>query len=61
MNKKYYLTIEVDPEQLISSYTGNDDTIYPDELPDLDELVAFELNWVAASGIHIKEIEEIKE
>ena len=58
---KFKLTIEVDPEQLIKSYTGNDDSIDRDELPDIDALLAFELNWVAASGIQVQQIEEVKE
>lgn len=58
---KYKLTIEVDPEQLIKSYTGNDDTINHDELPSIDALLAFELNWIAASGIQVQQIEEVKE
>ena len=58
---KFKLTIEVDVEQLIKSYTGNDDSIDHDELPDIDALLAFELNWVVASGIQVQQIEEVKE
>ena len=58
---KFKLTIEVDAEQLIKSYTGNDDSIDRDELPDIDALLAFELNWVVASGIQVQQIEKVKE
>ncbi len=58
---KFKLTIEVDAEQLIKSYTGNDDSIDRDELPDIDALLAFELNWVVTSGIQVQQIEEVKE
>ena len=58
---KFKLTIEVDTEQLIKSYTGNDDSIDRDELPDIDALLAFELNWIATSGIQVQQIEEVQE
>jgi len=70
--KKYILTITVDEEQLIKSYTasssgeaneaGNDDTIDITQLPNTDALLAFELDsWLPASGIHVVEIEEMEE
>ena len=59
--KKYLLTITVDEEQLIKSYTGNDNTINRKDLPDTDALLAFELNWIASSGVQVVEIEEMEE
>lgn len=59
MIKQYSLEITVDTEQLIKSYTGNDNTVNQEDLPDTYELVAFELNWCVASGIEVKEINEV--
>lgn len=59
MIKQYSLLITVDTEQLIKSYTGNDNTVNQEDLPLTDELVAFELNWCVASGIEVKEINEV--
>jgi hypothetical protein len=58
--KKYILEIEVDEEQLVKSYTGNDETINKKDLPNTQELLAFELNWLVSSGIEVKEITELK-
>ena len=59
--KKYLLTITVDEEQLIKSYTGNNESINREELPNTDELILFECGWLSSSGIHVKDIQEVEE
>lgn len=59
--KQYVITVQVDEKQLIQSYIGGDETIDITQLPSIDELLAFELNWCATSGITVVEIEEVEE
>lgn len=59
--KTFTLTIEVDVETLIASYTGEDDSIQLYDIPSIEEMIEFEMGWTSSSGIQVKEIEEIKE
>lgn len=59
--KKYLLTVTVDEEQLIKSYTGDDETIQRYDLPPIYELILFECGLLSSSGLLVYKVEEVKE
>ena len=58
---KFKLTIEVDVEGLQQTYREGNGLPDHEEIPDIDELVINEMNWVALSGITPVTIEEVEE
>ncbi len=58
---RFKLTIEVDKEALQQTYRKGLGLTEQDEIPEIDELVINEMNWVALSGITPINIEEIEE
>ena len=58
---KFKLTIEVDVDALQQTYRKGLGLTEQDEIPDIDELVINEMNWVALSGITPINIEEVEE
>ena len=58
---KFKLTIEVDKEALQQTYRKGLELEDYEEIPDIDELVINEMNWLALSGITTVTIEEVEE
>ena len=58
---KFKLTIEVNVEALQETYRKGLGLTEQDEIPEIDELVINEMNWVALSGITPINIEEVEE
>lgn len=58
---RFKLTIEVDIDALQRTYRKGLDLTEQDEIPEIDELVINEMNWVALSGITPINIEEVEE
>ena len=57
----FNLTINVDTETLQETYRKGLELEDYEEIPDIDELVINEMNWVALSGITPVTIEEVEE
>lgn len=55
--KRFRLTIEVEIDTLIASYTGDDKTIK--DLPSIEEIIEFSMGWTSPDGIQVKDITEI--
>ena len=58
---RFKLTIEVDLEALQQTYRKGLGLKDYEEIPDIDELVINEMNWVALSEITPVTIEEVEE
>ncbi len=58
---KFKLTIEVDVEALQQTYRKGLGLSDHEEIPEIDELILFSMNWVSIDGIQVITIEEVKE
>ena len=58
--KRYQLNVDVNIKALLLAYRGGDTSIKISDLPSIEEIIEFEMGFVSASGIHVKEVEEIK-
>ena len=58
---RFKLTIEVDTDALQETYRKGLELEDYEEIPDIDELVINEMNWLALSGITPVTIEEVEE
>ena len=58
---KFKLTIEVEVEALQQTYRKGLGLTEQDEIPEIDELILFSMNWVSIDGIQVITIEEVKE
>ncbi len=58
---KFKLTIEVDAKALQQTYREGLGLSDHEEIPEIDELILFSMNWVSIDGIQVITIEEVKE
>ena len=55
--KRFSLTVNVDLDTLTRTYQGTDSS----DLPTVESIVEMEMGWVNQSGIHLVDINELKD
>ena len=58
-SKRFTLTVDVNIKALLLAYKGADTSIKVSDLPPIEQIIEFEMGFVSASGIHIKEVREV--
>jgi len=56
--KRYQITVDVYVKALLLAYRGADTSLKISDLPDIEEIIEFEMGFVSASGIHVIEVKE---
>jgi hypothetical protein len=67
--KRYQITVDVYVKALLLAYRGADTSLKISDLlltsskslPDIEEIIEFEMGFVSASGIHVIEVKESEE
>lgn len=56
--KRFTLTVDVNTKALLLAYRGADTSIQVYDLLPIEEIIEFEMGFVSASGIHVREVRE---